>query len=77
MFWHAVFQIEAELSKERARHLIEFQDQALLFKEEAKLELDIEKEKHQEIIRKYQQEHEDLQRKGALANSVGWVCLWR
>uniref|UniRef100_A0A8C6G6J2 Leucine, glutamate and lysine rich 1 n=1 Tax=Mus spicilegus TaxID=10103 RepID=A0A8C6G6J2_MUSSI len=55
--------IEAELSKERARHLIEFQDQALLFKEEAKLELDIEKEKHQEIIRKYQQEHEDLQRK--------------
>ncbi|GAB1287579.1 Leucine, glutamate and lysine-rich 1 [Apodemus speciosus] len=55
--------IEAELSKERARHLIEFQDQALLFKEEAKLELDIEKEKHQEIIRKYQQEQEGLQRK--------------
>ncbi|XP_031229885.1 leucine-, glutamate- and lysine-rich protein 1 isoform X4 [Mastomys coucha] len=55
--------IEAELSKERARHLIEFQDQALLFKEEAKLELDIEKEKHQEIIRKYQQEYEGLQRK--------------
>ncbi|XP_052036362.1 protein LEKR1 [Apodemus sylvaticus] len=55
--------IEAELSKERARHLIEFQDQALLFKEEAKLELDIEKEKHQEIIRKYQQEQEGLQKK--------------
>lgn len=55
--------IEAELSKERARHRIEFQDQALLFKEEAKLELDIEKEKHQEIIRKYQKEQEGLQSK--------------
>ncbi|XP_026638132.1 leucine-, glutamate- and lysine-rich protein 1 isoform X1 [Microtus ochrogaster] len=55
--------IEAELTKERARHLIEFQEQALLFKEEAKLELDIEKEKHQEVIQKYQQEQEDLQKK--------------
>ncbi|XP_034355311.1 protein LEKR1 [Arvicanthis niloticus] len=64
--------IEAELNKERARHLIEFQDQALLFKEEAKLELDIEKEKHQEIIRKYQQEHESLQRKiaGLIADAT-------
>lgn len=58
-----VFQIEAELTKERARHLIEFQEQALLFKEEARLELDIEKEKHQEVIQKYQQEQEDLQKK--------------
>ncbi|XP_050003437.1 protein LEKR1 isoform X2 [Alexandromys fortis] len=55
--------IEAELTKERARHLIEFQEQALLFKEEARLELDIEKEKHQEVIQKYQQEQEDLQKK--------------
>ncbi|XP_027268968.1 leucine-, glutamate- and lysine-rich protein 1 isoform X1 [Cricetulus griseus] len=55
--------IEAELTKERARHLIECQEQALLFKKEAKLELDIEKEKHQEIIRKYQQEQESLQMK--------------
>lgn len=42
---------------------MEFQEQALLFKEEAKLELDIEKEKHQEVVRKYQQEQEDLQEK--------------
>ncbi|KAL1777764.1 hypothetical protein HispidOSU_009658 [Sigmodon hispidus] len=55
--------IEAELTKERARHLIELQEQALLFKEEAKLELDIQKEKHQEIIQKYQQEQEGLQKK--------------
>ncbi|XP_060053587.1 protein LEKR1 [Erinaceus europaeus] len=55
--------IEAELSKERARHLVEFEEQALLFKEEAKLELDIEKEKHQEIIQKYKKEQEELQRK--------------
>ncbi|KAM6159951.1 protein LEKR1 [Erethizon dorsatum] len=55
--------IEAELSKERARHLIEFEEQALLFKKEAKLELDIEKEKHQEIIQKYKKEQEELQMK--------------
>ncbi|XP_037697935.1 leucine-, glutamate- and lysine-rich protein 1 [Choloepus didactylus] len=55
--------IEAELAKERARHSVEMQEQALLFKEEAKLELDIEKEKHQEIIQKYQKEQEELQMK--------------
>uniref|UniRef100_A0A8D2CMN6 Leucine, glutamate and lysine rich 1 n=1 Tax=Sciurus vulgaris TaxID=55149 RepID=A0A8D2CMN6_SCIVU len=55
--------IEAELAKERARHLAEFEEQALLFKEEAKLELDIEKEKHQEIIQKYKKEQEALQMK--------------
>ncbi|XP_025735707.1 protein LEKR1 isoform X1 [Callorhinus ursinus] len=54
---------EAELAKERARHLVEFEEQALLFKEEAKLELDIEKEKHQEIIQKYKKEQEELQTK--------------
>uniref|UniRef100_A0A5F9CJY2 Leucine, glutamate and lysine rich 1 n=1 Tax=Oryctolagus cuniculus TaxID=9986 RepID=A0A5F9CJY2_RABIT len=58
--------IEAELAKERARHLIEFEEQALLFKEEAKLELDIEKEKHQEIIQKYKKEQEELQTKNTL-----------
>lgn len=73
-----VFQIEAELTKERARHLIEFQEQALLFKEEAKLELDIEKEKHQEVIQKYQQEQEDLQKKvchHCLCSSPGIINL--
>ncbi|XP_036707260.1 leucine-, glutamate- and lysine-rich protein 1 [Balaenoptera musculus] len=54
--------IEAELAKERAQHLVEFQEQALLFKE-VKLELDIEKEKHQEIIQKYKKEQEELQMK--------------
>ncbi|KAM7248538.1 hypothetical protein CapIbe_000577 [Capra ibex] len=55
--------IEAEITKERAQHLVEFQEQALLFKEEAKLELNIEKEKHQEIIQKYKKEQEELQMK--------------
>ncbi|XP_024899987.1 leucine-, glutamate- and lysine-rich protein 1 isoform X4 [Pteropus alecto] len=55
--------IEAELTKERAQHLAEFEEQVLLFKEEAKLELDIEKEKHQEIIQKYKKEQEELQMK--------------
>lgn len=60
---NAIFQIEAELAKERARHLVEFEEQALLFKEEAKLELDIEKEKHQEIVQKYKKEQEEVQKK--------------
>ncbi|XP_042811435.1 protein LEKR1 isoform X3 [Panthera onca] len=55
--------IEAELAKERAQHLVEFEEQALLFKAEAKLELDIEKEKHQEIICKYKKEQEELKMK--------------
>nr|KAF6477812.1 leucine, glutamate and lysine rich 1 [Molossus molossus] len=55
--------IEAEIAKERAQHLLEFEEQALLFKEEIKLELDIEKEKHQEIIQKYKKEQEELQMK--------------
>ncbi|XP_024596909.1 uncharacterized protein LOC112397062 [Neophocaena asiaeorientalis asiaeorientalis] len=54
--------VEAELAKERAQHLVEFQEQALLFKE-IKLELDIEKEKHQEIIQKCKKEKEELQMK--------------
>ncbi|TKC48252.1 hypothetical protein EI555_003667 [Monodon monoceros] len=54
--------VEAELAKERAQHLVEFQEQALLFKE-VKLELDIEKEKHQEIIQKCKKEKEELQMK--------------
>ncbi|XP_075403074.1 uncharacterized protein LOC142445281 [Tenrec ecaudatus] len=59
--WRA--KIEAELTKERARHLVEFEEQALLFKEEAKLILDIEKEKYEEMIQKYQKEQEELQTK--------------
>ena len=43
--------------------MVEFQEQALLFKKEAKLELNIEKEKHQEIIQKYKKEQEELQMK--------------
>lgn len=37
------------------------EEQVLLFKEEARLKLEIEKEKHQVIIQKYQQEQEALQ----------------
>ncbi|KAB0364635.1 hypothetical protein FD754_008791, partial [Muntiacus muntjak] len=67
--------IEAELAKERAQHLVEFQEQALLFKEEAKLELDIEKEKHREIIQKYKKEQEELQMKNTfLQETVRREC---
>ncbi|XDA71340.1 hypothetical protein R6Z07F_001691 [Ovis aries] len=67
--------IEAEITKERAQHLVEFQEQALLFKEEAKLELNIEKEKHQEIIQKYKKEQEELQMKNTfLQETVRREC---
>lgn len=61
MYLNAIFQIEAEVAKERAQHLVEFEEQVLLFREEAKLELNIEKEKHQEVIQKYKKEQEALQ----------------
>ncbi|XP_049723202.1 protein LEKR1 isoform X1 [Elephas maximus indicus] len=53
--------MEAERAEEKAQHLVEFEEQALLFKEETKLILDIEKEKYQEMIKKYQKEREELQ----------------
>lgn len=42
---------------------MDFEEQCLLFKEEARLELAIEKERHQEIIQKYKREQEELQAK--------------
>ncbi|XP_038602951.1 leucine-, glutamate- and lysine-rich protein 1 isoform X2 [Tachyglossus aculeatus] len=55
--------IEFELIKDRAQHSAEFEEQILQLKEEAKLELNIEKQKHQELITKYQREQEELQKK--------------
>ncbi|XP_051839034.1 protein LEKR1 [Antechinus flavipes] len=55
--------LESELSKERTRHSAEYQEQALRLKEEAKLELAIEREKHQEVIKHYQKEQDRLQKK--------------
>uniref|UniRef100_A0A4X2LAV4 Leucine, glutamate and lysine rich 1 n=1 Tax=Vombatus ursinus TaxID=29139 RepID=A0A4X2LAV4_VOMUR len=55
--------LESELNKERMRHQAECQEQAFRLKEEAKLELAIEKEKHQEVIKQYQNEQEKLQKK--------------
>ncbi|XP_004639919.1 leucine-, glutamate- and lysine-rich protein 1 [Octodon degus] len=59
--------IESELSKERARHLAELSKERIQylaeFKKEAKLELEIEKEKHEAIIQKYKKEQEELQMK--------------
>ncbi|KAM9034886.1 leucine-, glutamate- and lysine-rich protein 1 [Sarcophilus harrisii] len=57
--------LEAELSKERARHSAEYREQALRLKEEANLELAIEREKHQEVVRQCQKEQERLQKKMA------------
>ncbi|XP_069474535.1 protein LEKR1 [Ambystoma mexicanum] len=55
--------VESELNKERGQHSIELKELAFRLKEEAKIELDIEKQKHQELIRMYQKEQEEIQKK--------------
>ncbi|XP_074046910.1 protein LEKR1 isoform X2 [Macrotis lagotis] len=55
--------LEFELNKERLQHCEEYQKQTLQLKEEAKLQLATEKEKHQEVIKQYQKEQEKLHKK--------------
>ncbi|KAJ1088094.1 hypothetical protein NDU88_001253 [Pleurodeles waltl] len=59
--WRA--KMESELNKERANHSSELDELAFRLKEEAKIELDIEKQKHQELIRMYQKDQEEMQKK--------------
>ncbi|XP_015265038.1 PREDICTED: leucine-, glutamate- and lysine-rich protein 1 [Gekko japonicus] len=51
--------IEADREKEQAHH----QEELLRIKEEARMELDIEKQKHQELIEKYQRDQDELLQK--------------
>uniref|UniRef100_A0A8B9RYN7 Leucine, glutamate and lysine rich 1 n=1 Tax=Accipiter nisus TaxID=211598 RepID=A0A8B9RYN7_9AVES len=51
--------MEIDLAKGEARH----KEAILKVKEEARVELDIERQKQQEIITKYQRDHEELQKK--------------
>ncbi|XP_053246329.1 protein LEKR1 isoform X2 [Podarcis raffonei] len=47
--------IKADRAKEQAHH----KEEILSLKEEARMELEIEKQKHQELIAKYQKDHDD------------------
>ncbi|NXI58989.1 LEKR1 protein, partial [Chloroceryle aenea] len=51
--------LEIDLAKGEARHI----EAILKVKEEARVELDMERQKQQELITKYQQDHEELQKK--------------
>ncbi|NXI43462.1 LEKR1 protein, partial [Galbula dea] len=60
--------VEMDLAKGEARHI----EAILKLKEEARLELDLERQKHQELITKYQRDHEELQKKipGLIASAT-------
>ncbi|NXS54203.1 LEKR1 protein, partial [Brachypteracias leptosomus] len=51
--------MEIDLAKGEARHI----EAILKVKEEARVELDIERQKQQELITKYQRDHDELQKK--------------
>ncbi|XP_059507064.1 protein LEKR1 isoform X2 [Stegostoma tigrinum] len=57
--WRA--KIDAALSKQQAHHRTELKELALQMKEEAKIEIDTERQKQQELINKHNKEHETLQ----------------
>ncbi|XP_078521593.1 protein LEKR1 [Lissotriton helveticus] len=59
--WRA--KMESELNKQRAAHSSEIAELTSRLKEEAMIELDIEKQKHQELIRMYQKDREEMQKK--------------
>lgn len=51
--------MEMDLAKGEARH----KEAILKVKEDARVELDMERQKQQELIAKYQRDHEELQKK--------------
>ncbi|XP_060689901.1 protein LEKR1 [Hemiscyllium ocellatum] len=57
--WRA--KIDTELSKQQAHHYTELKELALQMKEEAKIEIDTERQKQQELINKHNEERKTLQ----------------
>ncbi|XP_041120735.1 leucine-, glutamate- and lysine-rich protein 1-like isoform X1 [Polyodon spathula] len=55
--------VNEELSKERAQLSLGLHEAEQRLREEARMELDIERAKFQELIQKYQKEHKELQKK--------------
>nr|XP_005987361.1 PREDICTED: leucine-, glutamate- and lysine-rich protein 1 isoform X1 [Latimeria chalumnae] len=53
--------VETELAKERAQRTSDLHETVLKLKEEARMEVDIERQKYQELIKKYLKEKEELQ----------------
>lgn len=63
--------MEIDLAKGEAQH----KEAILKVKEEAKVELDIERQKQQELIAKYQKDHEELQKKVCNTHEKGFVAV--
>ncbi|XP_055502269.1 protein LEKR1 isoform X2 [Leucoraja erinacea] len=59
--WRA--KMDSELSKQHAKHSTDLKELTRQMKEEAKVEIDIERERHQELITKYREEYKALQTK--------------
>ncbi|XP_078266232.1 uncharacterized protein lekr1 [Rhinoraja longicauda] len=59
--WRA--KMDSELSKQRAKHSSDLKELTRQMKEEATFEIDIERERHQELITKYREEYKALQTK--------------
>ncbi|XP_072897155.1 uncharacterized protein lekr1 [Hemitrygon akajei] len=55
--------MDSELSKQHEKHCTELKELTQQMKEEAKFQLDIERERHQELITKYREEFKTLQAK--------------
>ncbi|XP_075426663.1 protein LEKR1 isoform X3 [Ascaphus truei] len=55
--------LEAGVDNERQKYLLKLEETELKFKEKAKMELDIEKQKHDEVIKKFRKEQEELEMK--------------
>ncbi|MEE6501115.1 hypothetical protein FKM82_004069 [Ascaphus truei] len=55
--------LEAGVDNERQKYLLKLEETELKFKEEAKMEVDIEKQKHDEVIKKFRKEQEELEMK--------------
>ena len=63
--------MEIDLAKGEARH----KEAILKVKEEARVELDTERQKQQELITKYQRDHEELQKKVCNTQEKSFVAV--
>ncbi|MEE6501116.1 hypothetical protein FKM82_004069 [Ascaphus truei] len=67
--------LEAGVDNERQKYLLKLEETELKFKEEAKMEVDIEKQKHDEVIKKFRKEQEELEMKNSfLQETVRLEC---
>lgn len=65
-------QMEAFLQQKQAEQDKQLKQQEMEFRREADIELDIQRQKKQELINKYQSEKQQLQNKVQMTDHVSW-----